>query len=1094
MGAIEEYRARRAKRLAERFGTTRLDKKDNVAEYKRRRAARLEARGYRADAPYQEPTDQEIQQLQKSRGGGGSKGGGGHGNTRLPFGLCKRFGIDIDPSWTPRDAWDALAGKGITPDGAYGRLKRGEDPGTPDKREEKTPEVTKKPVNSIKIGEYPDAEYKHLKASKRTWGVRKGDDKWMLAGDLVEGSGSGGYAPKMMRRTFKTKTDIFAFLKEHGVEEFEDPETGEVVNPKEMEIPEPALKVKTHISTAGYTALTLGLRGGRYVLTGTDYDGGKVKLGDWSTIGKAKDYVQRFGGKVEDMKMSPALKKREAERVAWLKSDKKEYFEKDGVKYGDVEISGGGYYGWTISGESEDGQKTTVRAKTKAEAMQYLKEQGVQKVRINKKTFNPQDFEIPKTIAEIDGTKYQKLKFGFQDYSWGHRVAIIGTDLDGHQQYIITQEYEESYADFENRIKKYGISKDQIEISDEYKAKMEQVEKEEAEKERRKAEFAAKAEWFGGRGYSDVEIEKGPWGLEMYGYTWRGVRQRMESFANWPELKQYLAGYRKGDADIERYIKDDAVRETYEKYKEGIKEFEAKAKEFGGRKYANVKISAISGSRFGTYLVSGVDERGREQRIAQVASFADLEDVFKKEGLSFEDFPIDDEARKKVEEAKKVKEAIATGKYYSFGKADRAYNNVRVEQDDVGWTIYATGMDGKERRIEALESWNEAVTKLAEYGVSDYKVKDKSGTEMGMPSMGMRSVMLMKKPDGGFTVYADTPSDTHKVMHEAKTEQEARKWLRENNVPDSDVKTKGMNPNDTVVRSVVPKTLAKFDEHRMKAIEGTYLDDMSDADKQDLADMLKTAFTQGDYRAARSTNSFLGILESGYKSQIEIGHGGTGAAQDIASRKKCSDAMFGHGGLDKTEYETMGYLAPSDIVEDYDSGDHPWYGDPSALTYTFKKDTLKDRVTYTFGDSLNTWHHGTLTSAGYAGENPTIEGMTGCREVVAKKVLAAYRKYKRGEIDFSQMMGEIRNNANNNYIELQFTGGVTIKDIEKVSFNSVREIRNAFGRMGVEGRKKAIKLLKENNIGLEYRANFGDKKFSDGYDWLKKNYPSEFSE
>lgn len=666
--------------------------------------------------------------------------------------------------------------------------------------------------------------------------------------------------------------------------------------------------------------------------------------------------------------------------------------------------------------------------------------------------------------------------------------------MDGHQHYAISQELGESFADFENRIKKYGISKDQIEVSDEYKAKMEQIEKEEAEKERRKAEFEAKAEWFGGSRFSDVEIVKGPWGPELYGYNSRGDRLRITSCDDWYELKEYLARGGKGEADIERYIKDDKVRKAYEDYEKGIQEFKAKAKEFGGRKYANVKISAISGSRFGTYEVTGVDERGRERRIAQVASFADLEDVFKKEGLSFEDFPIDDEARKKVEEAKKVKEAIATGKYYSFGKADRAYNNVRVKQDDDGWTIYGTGMDGKERRIEALKSWNDAIKKLSEYGVSDYKVKDMSGTEMGAPSMGMHSVMLMKKPDGGFAVYADTPSDTHKVMHEAKTEQEARKWLRENNVPDGGVKTRGMNPNDSVVRSVVPKTLAKFDEHRMNAIEGTYLDNMSDTDKQDLADMLKTAFTQGDYRAARSTNSFLGILENGYKSQIEVGHGGTGAAQDIASRKRCSDAMFGHGGLDKTEYETMGYLAPSDIVEDYNSGDHPWYGDPSALTYTFKKDTLKDRVTYTFGDSLNTWHHGTLTSAGYAGENPTIEGMTGCREVVAKKVLAAYRKYKRGEIDFSQMMGEIRKNANNNYIELQFTGGVTIKDIEKVSFNGVREIRNAFDRMGAEGRKKAIKLLKENNIGLEYRAKSGDKKFSDGYDWLKKNYPSEFSE
>ena len=35
---------------------------------------------------------------------------------RLPFGLCKRYGIKIEDSWTPRDAWNALKGRrGIDP-------------------------------------------------------------------------------------------------------------------------------------------------------------------------------------------------------------------------------------------------------------------------------------------------------------------------------------------------------------------------------------------------------------------------------------------------------------------------------------------------------------------------------------------------------------------------------------------------------------------------------------------------------------------------------------------------------------------------------------------------------------------------------------------------------------------------------------------------------------------------------------------------------------------------------------------------------------------------------------------------------------------
>ena len=46
-----------------------------------------------------------------------------HGNTRLPFGLCKRYGIAIGDDWTPRDAWNALAGRGITPQKIYDQLK-----------------------------------------------------------------------------------------------------------------------------------------------------------------------------------------------------------------------------------------------------------------------------------------------------------------------------------------------------------------------------------------------------------------------------------------------------------------------------------------------------------------------------------------------------------------------------------------------------------------------------------------------------------------------------------------------------------------------------------------------------------------------------------------------------------------------------------------------------------------------------------------------------------------------------------------------------------------------------------------------------------
>ncbi len=45
------------------------------------------------------------------------------GNTGLPFGLCKKYGIEVPADATPRDAWNLLEGKtGITPNNFYKKL------------------------------------------------------------------------------------------------------------------------------------------------------------------------------------------------------------------------------------------------------------------------------------------------------------------------------------------------------------------------------------------------------------------------------------------------------------------------------------------------------------------------------------------------------------------------------------------------------------------------------------------------------------------------------------------------------------------------------------------------------------------------------------------------------------------------------------------------------------------------------------------------------------------------------------------------------------------------------------------------------------
>ena len=99
---VQRYRQRREMRLK------REQPVDAVQRFRERRYNRLVAR---MDADDDEKN-------------GNKNSGGGHGNTRIPFGLCEREGIKVGDNWTPKDAWKALEGKGYSPDGVYKELQK----------------------------------------------------------------------------------------------------------------------------------------------------------------------------------------------------------------------------------------------------------------------------------------------------------------------------------------------------------------------------------------------------------------------------------------------------------------------------------------------------------------------------------------------------------------------------------------------------------------------------------------------------------------------------------------------------------------------------------------------------------------------------------------------------------------------------------------------------------------------------------------------------------------------------------------------------------------------------------------------------------
>lgn len=118
------------------------------------------AREYRQNSlePYE---GEELDTADK--GGKGGKGG----NTGLPFGLCKKYGIELPEGATPRDAWEALSGLGITPESAYKALK---EKGTTDDLKQEA--QTKK--YQLARHEIDEGLAQRATESYSMWGYKKG--------------------------------------------------------------------------------------------------------------------------------------------------------------------------------------------------------------------------------------------------------------------------------------------------------------------------------------------------------------------------------------------------------------------------------------------------------------------------------------------------------------------------------------------------------------------------------------------------------------------------------------------------------------------------------------------------------------------------------------------------------------------------------------------------------------------------------------------------------------------------------------------------------------------------------------------------------
>lgn len=487
----------------------------------------------------------------------------------------------------------------------------------------------------------------------------------------------------------------------------------------------------------------------------------------------------------------------------------------------------------------------------------------------------------------------------------------------------------------------------------------------------------------------------------------------------------------------------------------------------GGHVYSDVKIVA-SDDR--TKMV-GTDIDGKSHTID--SSYGDRSSEFMSTALKlgFKDIKSEKSKRFTVEDA--------------YGDTVTA-TDFRIRKRDSG--SYSIEMS-RGRGFYGLATEEEAEQKLKDMGVDSYYKSD--GTVVGQPSRewgapvdGMHDAIIKKGKDGKFTVtaHSDKAGGTTTV-YTGSSADECKNWLESQNVDPFDVPVVTPNPNDDIVRIHSEVSLEHFDAHRVKQSSKSFISKMSESEKTECAEMLTELFKTQTYRMVRRTRHFADIVEKGFLSQIETGTGGMGAAVNREKRKDASKTYFGESkSTADHDYEKYGYLEHAND----DDARGTFYG---PVMFQFKRDNVKDRVTYTMGDSLN-MVRSSGACAGYAGDAPTIEGISTASHGSVKGWLKEYKRYKAGEITAKELFSTVRRGLENNYIELQYHGELTIKDVEKICFQE-SDMKSIFSGLKPERRKSVIKTLKDNNIKMLYKQSSG-KYTGDVYDWLKQTYPDDY--
>lgn len=226
---------------------------------------------------------------------------------------------------------------------------------------------------------------------------------------------------------------------------------------------------------------------------------------------------------------------------------------------------------------------------------------------------------------------------------------------------------------------------------------------------------------------------------------------------------------------------------------------------------------------------------------------------------------------------------------------------------------------------------------------------------------------------------------------------------------------------------------------------------LNELEQSQARENLNKVFERSNLYAFANIQFLDNVLTDHYKNLHETGRGD--GSTNKRGRRLMSEGVFGTPpGTKNEDMEKYGFFG--DVDESWgDLSGRIHYGrggtGPRVL-YEFRKDTMKDRTTYSVDDSLG-WHG---SMCGMLDDDSTLEGVSyGYRSSSCAKELAS------GNI---KTVTDLRRQAGGSYVEAQYHGTITAKDIASLRFEDEVDARYAVTGMSDAARK----LVKENGIKI----------------------------